>query len=111
MARGETPVADTILDITAASLARTELDDRVLILVRLAALAAVDAPVASYLLHIGAAAEAEVTLDDAEDVLCAIASIVGTPRTAAAAGRITEALSVAMTAIADAVEAGEDAEA
>jgi len=108
MATGDTPVADTILDITEASLAHTELEGHTLVLVRLAALAAVDAPVASYLLHIGPAVRADVTLEDAEDVLCAIASIIGTPRTAAAAGRLTEALSVAMTAVADAVEAGEE---
>ncbi|MGH8920932.1 MAG: carboxymuconolactone decarboxylase family protein, partial [Actinomycetes bacterium] len=74
----------------------TDLDPASLILVRLAALIAVDAPVSSYLLHIGPAVEVGVTLDQAQDVLIAVAPIVGTPRTAAAAAKIVEALDVAI---------------
>ena len=48
----DTPVLDTIADMTAASIARCGLDDDQLILVRLAALAAVDARPVSYLAHI-----------------------------------------------------------
>jgi len=60
MATGENPVLDTLVDINAVSLARTDLDPAKLILVRLAALIAVDAPVSSYLLHLGPAADAGV---------------------------------------------------
>ena len=66
-------------NINAVSLERTELDPASLILVRLAALIAVDAPVSSYLLHLGPAADVGVTLDQAQDVLVAVAPIVGTP--------------------------------
>ena len=45
MATGDAPVLEALIEINAASLARTELDDRSLMLVRLAALAAVDAVV------------------------------------------------------------------
>jgi hypothetical protein len=45
----ETPVLDTIADITAASLEHNLLAPRELMLVRLAALIAVDAPPATYL--------------------------------------------------------------
>jgi len=98
-------VLEVLADINAVSLERTELDPPSLILVRLAALIAVDAPASSYLLHIGPAAEAGVTLDQAQDVLVAVAPIVGTPRTASAAAKIVEALGLAI----DLAESGQDA--
>ncbi len=96
MATGENPVLEALLDINAVSLERTELDPASLILVRLAALIAVDAPASSYLIHIRPAAEVGVTLDQAQDVLVAVAPIVGTPRTASAAAKIAEALGLAI---------------
>jgi alkylhydroperoxidase/carboxymuconolactone decarboxylase family protein YurZ len=96
MAKGDNPVLATLLDINAASLARTDLDPQSLILIRLAALIAVDAPVSSYLLHLGAGAEAGLTLDQAQDVLVAVAPIAGTPRTASAAAKLAEALGLAI---------------
>ncbi|MBB5640028.1 hypothetical protein BJ997_000576 [Cryobacterium roopkundense] len=72
MATGETPVMDAITDINAVSLARTDLDARSLLLVRIAALVAVDAPIASYLLHVGPASDVGLTVDDVEDVLVAV---------------------------------------
>ncbi len=96
MAKGEAPVLEALTDLNAVSLDRTELDPRSLILVRLAALAAVDAPAMSYLAHIGPAAESGVTLDQAQDVLVAVAPIVGTARTMTAATRIIEALGLAI---------------
>ncbi len=85
MAVGEAPVLEALIDINAVSLARTELDPVPLLLVRLAALAAVDAPAASYLMHVGAAAESGVTVEDVQDVLVAVAPIVGAPRVLSAA--------------------------
>jgi alkylhydroperoxidase/carboxymuconolactone decarboxylase family protein YurZ len=96
MAKGENPVLATLLDINAASLSRTELDPQSLILIRLAALIAVDAPVSSYLLHLGAGAEAGLSLEQAQDVLVAVAPIAGTPRTASAAAKLAEALGLAI---------------
>lgn len=96
MAKGEAPVLEVVADVNAASLERTELDPATLILVRLAALAAVDAPSTSYLVHLGPAAEAGVTLDRAQDVLVAVAPIVGTPRTMSAATKMVEALGLAI---------------
>ena len=100
----ETPVLDTIADMTAASIARCGLDADQLILVRLAALAAVDARPVSYLAHIGPSLEAGVTLEQVQDVLVAVAPIVGTARVMAAAEHIAEALGFAI-AVAEA-EAG-----
>jgi len=104
---GDKPVLETLADITAVSVARCELDPIALVVVRLAALIAVDAPAASYLLHIGPAAEVGVTLELAQDVLIAVAPIVGTARTLSAAAKITEALGVAIELAIESAEADE----
>jgi alkylhydroperoxidase/carboxymuconolactone decarboxylase family protein YurZ len=111
MAIGDAPVLEALADINAVSIARTELDERTLLLVRLAALASVDAPAASYLMHIGPAAEAGLTIEDVQDVLVAVAPIAGAPRTLAAAGKITDALGIAVAVIemADAEDAADGA--
>lgn len=96
MATGNAPVLEALAEINAVSLSRTELDARSLMLVRLAALVAVDAPTSSYFLHIGPAIDAGLTARDAEDVLVAAAPIVGAPRAASAAVKISEALDVAI---------------
>ena len=92
----DTPVLDTIADMTAASIARCGLDDDQLILVRLAVLAAVDARPVSYLAHIGPSIEAGVTIEQVQDVLVAVAPIIGTARVMAAAEHIAEALGFAI---------------
>jgi alkylhydroperoxidase/carboxymuconolactone decarboxylase family protein YurZ len=104
MAKGEAPVLEALADINAGSIERTELQPDSLILVRLAALIAMDAPTASYLAHIGPAAEAGVAPGQVQDVLVAVAPIVGSPRTLAAAAKITEALGLAI----DMAETGPD---
>ena len=96
MAKGDAPVLEALADINAVSLDRTDLDPKSLILVRLAALIAVDAPASSYLFHIAPAASVGVTLDDAQDVLVAVAPIAGTARTMSAATKIVEALGLAI---------------
>jgi alkylhydroperoxidase/carboxymuconolactone decarboxylase family protein YurZ len=109
MAVGDAPVMEALIEINAASLARTELDPRSLMLVRLAALAAIDAPASSYLLHVGPSVEAGLTVKDAEDVLVAVAPIVGTPRTASAAAKIMEALDLAIELAQEDAEPAPDA--
>src|SRR4051795_5908635 len=109
MAIGEAPVLEALTDINAVSIARTDLDPATLILIRFAALVAVDAPPASYLMHIGPALESGLKLEDIQDVLVAVAPITGAPRVLAAAGRITDALGVAIAIVeADAAAAGAD---
>lgn len=109
MAIGEAPVLEALVEINAASLARTELDPATLVLVRIAALVAVDAPPASYLMHVGPAVESGVRLEDVQDVLVAVAPIIGAPRVLKAAGAITEALGFAI-AITEAAMADAGAE-
>jgi len=109
MAIGDAPVLEALADITAVSVARSELDPQSLLLVRLAALIAVDAPESSYLLHVGPAAQVGVTVELVQDVLVAVAPIVGTARTLSAAGKIVAALDLAIElAIDAAIEAAED---
>jgi alkylhydroperoxidase/carboxymuconolactone decarboxylase family protein YurZ len=109
MAIGEAPVFETLVEINAASLARTELDPATLLMVRIAALAAVDAPPASYLMHVGPAVESGVRLEQVQDVLVAVAPITGAPRVLKAAGAITEALGIAIAITDAAADAGDSA--
>ena len=92
----ETPVLDLIASMTADSLEASSLDPETLMLVRIAALAAVDAPAVSYLLNIGAASEIGIDAEQVRGVLAAIAPIVGTARIASATGKIVDALEVAI---------------
>lgn len=69
---------------------------RALMLVRLAALVAVDAPPSSYLLNLEAAGKVGLDAESVRGVLAAVAPIVGTARVVSATGKIVEALSVAI---------------
>ncbi len=92
----ETPVLELLESMTADSLEASSLDAETLMLVRIAALAAVDAPAVSYLLNIGAASEIGIDAEQVRGVLAAIAPIVGTARIASATGKIVDALEVAI---------------
>ena len=92
----ETPVLDLLASMTADSIEASSLDPETLMLVRIAALAAVDAPPVSYLMNLGAASELDIDPEQVRGVLAAIAPIVGTARVAAATGKIVEALAVAI---------------
>jgi len=106
---GETPVLDTLADMTAASLARNTLAPRELMLVRIAALVAVDAAPASYLMNAEAAQEMGVTADDIQGVMIGVAPVVGAPRVVSAAGKILRALGLAI-AVAESELADDDDE-
>ena len=92
----ETPVLDLLASMTADSIEASSLDPETLMLVRIAALAAVDAPSVSYLLNLEVAGELDIDAEQVRGVLAAIAPIVGTARIASATGKIVEALSVAI---------------
>ena len=92
----EAPVLDLLKSMTAQSLAASSLDVETLALVRIAALAAVDAPPVSYLLNLEAASEVGIDPEQVRGVLAAIAPIVGTARVASATGKIVDALDVAI---------------
>ncbi len=92
----ETPVLDLLESMTADSLAASSLDPESLMLVRIAALAAIDAPTVSYALNLGAASEIGIDAEQVRGVLAAIAPIVGTARIASATGKIVDVLEVAI---------------
>jgi 4-carboxymuconolactone decarboxylase len=90
------PVVNLLADMTRLSVDASSLDAASLMLVRIAALAAVDAPPTSYLANLGAAADLDMDADQLTGVLTAIAPIIGTARVAAAAGHMLVALGAAI---------------
>ena len=94
VARGDAPVLETLAEMHYNTLGRSGLPERTYHLVRLAALAAMDAPTASYLVNIAMAREAGVRIPEIQGVLTAIAPIIGGPRIVAAAGRSLEAMEI-----------------
>ncbi|HMD45546.1 MAG TPA: carboxymuconolactone decarboxylase family protein [Acidimicrobiales bacterium] len=94
--QNDTPVLDALASMTVASLENCHLEEDELLLVRIAALAAVDARPISYLAHLGPAVEAGITVERVQDVLVGVAAILGTARTMSAALNIAEALGFAI---------------
>ena len=92
----ENLLRDTVVEMTAASIDRAALDDRSLMIARLAALVAVDAPASSYLLNLAAAAGVGMEADDVQALLIAVAPIVGTPKVVRATVAIAEALGIGL---------------
>ena len=92
----ETPVLDLLESMTADSVTASSLDPETLMLVRIAALVAVDAPSVSYLLNLAVAGDMDLDPEQVRGVLAAVAPIVGTARIASATGKIVDALEVAI---------------
>ena len=92
----ETPVLDLLASMTADSVEASSLDPDKVMLVRIAALVAMDAPPVSYLYNLGAANEIDIGADEVRGVLAAIAPIVGTARVASATSNIVRALGIAI---------------
>ena len=90
----EGPLLDLLKRMTADSLAASSLDPQTTMLIRIAALAAVDAPPASYLINLEAAAVDGVDPEQVRSVLALVAPIVGTARVASATAAIVEALAI-----------------
>ncbi len=105
----ETPVLDLLADMTLLSFDATSLDEKEVMLVRIAALVATDAPPISYVLNLKVADEVAVEAEDVRGVLAAIAPIVGTARIAAAVGNVVKAL--ALEELAELEQLEESAEA
>ena len=97
----ESPVLDTLTDMTAASVDHNSLSPRDYMLARVAALVAVDAPPMSWFANAAAIEESGLTTDDIQGIMIAVAPVVGGPRVMAAGGHIMRALGIAV-AVADA---------
>lgn len=92
----DTPVLDLLARMNADAMDASSLDPQQLMLVRIAALVAMDAPPVSYMLNLSVAGEVDVDAEEIRGVLAAIAPIVGSPRVAAATGNIVRALGIAI---------------
>lgn len=92
----DTPVLDLLARMNTDAIETTTLDPEQAMLVRIAALVAVDAPPASYMLNLSVAGQVDVGAEEIQGVLAAIAPIVGSPRVAAATGNIVRALGIAL---------------
>ena len=88
----DTPVLDLLASMTAASIEASSLDAETLLLVRIAALVAVDAPAVSYAFNMEAAGDLEIDPEKVRGVLAAVAPIVGTAHLASATTKIVQAL-------------------
>ena len=97
----ESPVLDTLTDMTAASVDHNTLSPREYMLARVAALIAVDASPMSWFANAAAVEESGLTTDDIQGIMIAVAPVVGAPRVMAAGGHILRALGIAI-AVADA---------
>jgi alkylhydroperoxidase/carboxymuconolactone decarboxylase family protein YurZ len=97
----ESPVLDTLTDMTAASVDHNTLSPREYMLARVAALIAVDASPMSWFANAAAVEESGLTTDDIQGVMIAVAPVVGAPRVMSASGHILRALGIAI-AVADA---------
>jgi hypothetical protein len=95
----DSPVLDTLADMTAASIEHSTLVPRELMLARVAALIALDAPPVSYLANATAAEETGVTMADVQGVMIAVAPLVGTARVVSAGGKILRALGFAIAVV------------
>ena len=97
----ESPVLDTLTDMTAASVDHNTLSPRDYMLARVAALIAVDASPMSWFANAAAVEESGMTTDDIQGIMIAVAPVVGAPRVMSAGGHILRALGIAI-AVADA---------
>jgi hypothetical protein len=88
----DSPILDLLAAMNRAGIEASTLDPQSLMLVRLAALVAVDAPPVSYMLNLEMAGDVSVDAEQIEGMLAAIAPIVGSARVASAGGKMVRAL-------------------
>ena len=88
----DSPILDLLASMNRAGIEASTLDAQSLMLVRLAALVAIDAPPVSYMLNVEMASDVNVDGEQIEGMLAAIAPIVGSARIASAGGKMVRAL-------------------
>ena len=109
MSDTESRVLDTIAAMNLASLEQvTGLDPQTVVLVRFAALVALDAAPLSYLTHLAVGQEAGINGEQVEDVLLALAPLVGSARVVSAGSKIGRALGIAVLGAEADAEADDD---
>jgi 4-carboxymuconolactone decarboxylase len=93
----ESPVLDLLMTMNLAGIEASSLDAQSLVLVRMAALVAIDAPPVSYMLNLRMAGDVDLDAEAVEGMLTGIAPIVGSARVASAAGKIVRALGLELS--------------
>ena len=93
----QTPVLDALTEMNLAPLANLkELDAESVMLVRFAALVALDAPPLSYLVHLEVDGEAALDQGKVEEVLLVLAPLVGSARIVSAGSKMVRAVGIAV---------------
>jgi 4-carboxymuconolactone decarboxylase len=95
ISEGNLSVLDQLARMTEGSFEGSGLDAETFLLVRLAALSAMDAAPASWLVNLAVGKQLGIPAERAIGTLIAIAPVVGTARVVSAAGSIVRALGIA----------------
>ena len=95
LADGGGPVIEALAQMNAGFSESEALDERSVLLVRFAALVALDAPAQSYLVTLAVAEQAGITPDAVQAALIALAPVVGGPRVISAAAKVRQAVQIA----------------
>jgi 4-carboxymuconolactone decarboxylase len=95
LSEGDRPLMDTVLHMTEGSFEESGLDPQSFMLVRLAALATLDAAPASWLVNMKVSGSAGLPPEKLLGAIIAIAPVIGTARVVSAAGNILRALNLA----------------
>ena len=105
----QTRVLDAVAEMNLASLESiSSLDAESVMLVRFAALVALDAPPLSYLVNLAVGGEAGITEERVEDVLLVLAPLVGSARIVSAGSNIARAIGIAVLGAEAAVDEDTD---
>ena len=91
LSTGDPKVLETLAQMTIGTQERSGLNPETYMLVRIAALIALDAAPVSYLVNLGLAADMDVDLGQVLGAMVAIAPVVGSARIASAASKMARA--------------------
>ena len=107
LAQGDFSMLDALKDLVAVSYVESGLDPQTFMLVRMAALATLDAAPASWFMNLAAGGGAGLAREQVLGTLIAIAPVIGTARVVSAAGNILKALVLAEEAAETSAEDGQ----
>ena len=107
LAQGDFSMLDALQNLVVVTYESSGLDPQTFMLVRMAALATLDAAPASWLMNMAVGSEAGLSRDQLLGTLIAIAPVIGTARVVSAAGNIIKAFILAEEAAEESAEDGQ----
>jgi hypothetical protein len=107
LSQGDFATLDALKNLVAVTYEASGLDPQTFMLVRMAALATLDAAPASWLMNIAVGSEAGLAREQLLGTLIAIAPVIGTARVVSAAGNIIKAFILAEEAAEKQAEDGQ----